>query len=102
METAVREEIERLLKSGIPAEEFERSRQGLQQSRQRQRNSDGYVAARLERSLRAGQTLAFDAQIDTRLAALQPDEVLAAMRKHIDPKRLVIVTAGDFATKDGN
>jgi zinc protease len=96
VEAAVREELERLLKSGIPAEEFERSRQGLQQSRQRQRNSDGYIASRLERSLRTGQTLAFDAQIDTRLAALTADEVLAALRKHIDPQRLVIVTAGDF------
>jgi zinc protease len=96
VEAAVLEEVERLLKSGIPADEFERCRQGLQQSRQRQRNSDAYVASRLERSLRTGQTLAFDAQIDSQLAALTADDVLAALRKYIDPKRLVIVTAGDF------
>ena len=97
VETAIREELERLLKDGIPADEFEKARQGLLQSRQRQRNDDSYVANRLERSLRTDQTLAYDAGIDAKMAALTAEEVHAALKKYIDPKRLVVVVAGDFA-----
>jgi zinc protease len=102
VETAILEEVVRLLKDGIPAEEFEKARQGLLQSRERSRNSDSYVASRLERSLRLDQTLAYDAAIDAKLASLTPDEVLAALKRHLDPKRLVIVVAGDFAKSTGS
>jgi zinc protease len=97
VETAVMEELERLLKDGVAADEFAKARQGLLQSRELSRSSDSYVMGRLDRSLRLAQTLAYDAEFDKKLAALTPDDVLAALRKHIDPKRLVIVIAGDFA-----
>ena len=32
-------------------------------------------------------------------AELTPEQIVAAARKYLDPKKLVIVTAGDFATK---
>jgi zinc protease len=99
VETAIREEFERLLKDGIPADEFEKARQAVLLSRQRQRNDDSYIASRLERSLRMDQTLAYDAQIDAKYAALTPDDVHAALKRHFDPKRVVIVVAGDFAGK---
>jgi zinc protease len=100
VETAVREELERLLKDGVTADELAKARQGYLQSRELARSSDGYVAGRLERSLRLDQTLAYDADLDKKLAALTPDDVLAALRKHIDPKRLVVVIAGDFAKSE--
>ena len=102
VESAIREEFERLLKDGIPAKEFEMAQQGILEARKRQRNDDAYIANRLSRSLRLDSTLAYDAAIDEKLAALTADEVHAALRKHFDPKRLVIVVAGDFAKKDGN
>jgi zinc protease len=100
VESAVMEELERLLKDGVAADELEKARQGLLQSRELSRSSDFYVLGRLDRSLRVGQTLAYDAEFDKRLAALTPDDVLAALRKHIDPKRLVVVIAGDFANSN--
>jgi zinc protease len=39
----------------------------------------------------------YDADLEEKIRALGPEQVLAAVRKYIDPKRLVIVTAGDFA-----
>ena len=51
----------------------------------------------MERSLRLDQTLAYDADLEKKVAALTPDDVHAALKKHFDPKRLVIVIAGDFA-----
>jgi zinc protease len=97
VEAAVLEELERLLKEGITAEELAKAKQGYLQSRELDRSDEGYVSSRLERSLRLDQTLAYDAQLDVKLAALTPDDVLEALRKHIDPKRLVVVIAGDFA-----
>jgi zinc protease len=96
VEKAIREEIDRLLKDGIPAEEFGRAQQGLLQSRELSRSSDTYVIGRLRRSLRMDQTLAFDEELDRRLAALKATEVQAALKEHFDPERLVIVVAGDF------
>jgi zinc protease len=96
VETAIREELDRLLKDGIPADEFAKSKEALLLSRKRQQNDDSYIAFRLERSMRVDRTLAYDAGIDAKLAALTPDDVHAALRKHVDPKRLVVVVAGDF------
>jgi zinc protease len=96
VETAIREELERLLKDGIGAAEFTKAKEALLLSRRRQQNDDSYIASRLERSLRVDRTLAHDAKIDEKLAALSADDVHAALKKHIDLKRLVIVVAGDF------
>ncbi len=97
VEAAVLEELQRLLKDGVTADELEKARRGYLESRQLSRSSDNYISNRLERSLRLDQTLAYDADLDAKLAALTPDDVLRAWKKHIDPQRLVIVIAGDFA-----
>jgi len=43
-----------------------------------------------------GRTMAYTAEVENKVAALTPEQVNAAMRKHLDPQALVIVTAGDF------
>jgi zinc protease len=35
--------------------------------------------------------------MDKKIQALTPEQILAAMRKHIDPARITIIKAGDFA-----
>ena len=40
--------------------------------------------------------MAFEADFDKQIEALTPEAVQAALKKHIDPKKLVVVTAGDF------
>lgn len=97
VKAAIREEVDKLLKEGLTPEELEKARQGILQTRERQRSDESYVAGRLQRSLRLGTTLAFDAEFDKKLAALKAGDIIAALKKHIDLERLVIVTAGDFA-----
>jgi zinc protease len=41
----------------------------------------------------------WDADLEKKIEALTPDQVVATLRKYVDPKKLVIVTAGDFETK---
>jgi zinc protease len=45
---------------------------------------------------RAGRTMAWDDQLEKQIQALTPASITAAFRKHIDPKALTIVKAGDF------
>jgi zinc protease len=97
VKSAIREEVDKLLKEGLTAEELEKARQGILQTRERQRSDESFLMSRLQRSLRTGQTLAFDADFDTKLAELKADDIVETLRKHIDPERLVIISAGDFA-----
>ena len=42
----------------------------------------------------------FQADLEQKIQALTPDAVVTALRKHVDPKRLSVVTAGDFAKNE--
>jgi len=81
----------------VTADELDKAKQAWLQSRELSRSSDFFIMDRLERSLRLDQTLDYEAKLEKQVAALTPDDVHAALKKHFDPKRLVIVTAGDFA-----
>jgi zinc protease len=102
VESAVLEELERLLKDGVTGDELGKAKQAWLQSRELSRSSDFFITDRLERGLRLDQTLNYDAELEKKVAALAPDDVHAALKKHLDPKRLVIVIAGDFAKSSGN
>jgi zinc protease len=45
---------------------------------------------------RFGRTLAFDQALDDKVAALTPEQVSAAFRRHIDASSVTLVKAGDF------
>lgn len=94
---AVREEIDLLLKDGIPAEELEKARQGYLQSQHIDRSEDSSVASMLNDAAFADRSLEFDARVENRIEELTADEILTTLRKYIDPDTLVISIAGDFA-----
>jgi zinc protease len=41
--------------------------------------------------------MAWDEEYEKKIASLTADQVNAALRKYLDPKKIVIVRAGDFA-----
>jgi zinc protease len=43
--------------------------------------------------------MAYHSEIEKKIEALTPEQLAAAARRHFDPKKLVLVTAGDFDTK---
>jgi zinc protease len=99
LEAAFKEEIARMLKDGFTAEEVEAAKSGYLQSRQVSRAQDNELAGRLNNYLFLGRTLQFDADLDAKLRALTPEQIIAAMRRHIDPTKITIIKAGDFAKK---
>ena len=47
-------------------------------------------------NLYASRSMKYYAELERRIKEQTPETVLAALKKYFDPKRLVIVTAGDF------
>ncbi|MGH7679364.1 MAG: M16 family metallopeptidase [Gemmatimonadaceae bacterium] len=97
VQTAVREEIDRALKDGFPAEEVEKNKAGYLQARSQRRANDPTLIEDLISRRFAGRTMLWDEEYEKAVMALTPAQINAAMRKYIDPKRLIIVRAGDFA-----
>jgi zinc protease len=97
LEAAFKEEIARMLKDGFTAEEVEAAKSGYLQSREVSRAQDNELVGRLNNYLFIGRTLQWDADLDAKLKSLTPEQINAAMRRHIVPSRLTIIKAGDFA-----
>jgi zinc protease len=96
LESAFREEIAKVLADGFTASEVADAKSGWLQSRQITRSQDASVARMLTAELYLGRTFAWDAELDRKVQALTPEQVLAAMRRHIDPAKMTLVKAGDF------
>jgi zinc protease len=91
--------VDRLLRDGVTKEELDQARQGWLQSQKVARSSDSALAVLLNGLRFVDRTMMWDADLEKKVEALTPDQVVAALRKYVDPKKLVIVTAGDFETK---
>ena len=99
VQKAVVEEIEKLLKDGLLPGELEKAKQGWLQQQQVMRSNDAMLARVLGSNLVSGRTMDFYAKQDAAIAKLSADDVLKALRKRIDPKKMFITTAGDFDKK---
>jgi zinc protease len=98
VEKAVRDEIERLLRDGVSSDELEQSKQGYLRAQKVRRTTDGALTGLLSELSYAGRTMAHYIDLEKKIEALTPEQVATAVRKHLDPKNLVLVTAGDFET----
>jgi zinc protease len=99
VKAAVDEEVSRLLKDGVTAEELELAKRGYLQQHEVDRTDDASLAKILADNLRAGRTMKYYAELEKKIQAATVPEVGAAFRKHVDPQRIVIVEAGDFHKK---
>ncbi len=93
---AIDEELTKLLADGVTAAELARAKQGYLQQQQVSRTNDGVLAAMFIENLFVDRTMDYYSELEKRITALTPEQVLEGLRKYIDPKKLVIVDAGDF------
>ncbi len=98
-EKAMLEEVQRFLKDGIEAKELEAGKKGFLENLKTHRGSDSALASSLSRSLQVGRTYAFQADLERKIQGLTVTDVNAAVRKHLDPKKLVTIRAGDFKAR---
>ena len=60
------------------------------------KGSVNVVARELVKYLFVGRTLQYDQDVDEKLRALDVAAVGTALKKHVDPQKLVTIKAGDF------
>ena len=99
LEQSVQDELDRLLREGVTAEELDKARQGYLQAIQVGRASDPALAVLLNELSHLRRTMGWQADFEKKIGELTPEQVNAALRRHIDPKKLVMVVAGDFDPK---
>jgi zinc protease len=97
--TGVGEELERLVQGGVTAAELDRAKTGYLQQQSVLRTNDTMLATLIANNLFIGRSFKFQADLEQKIKELTPEVVNAALRKHLDPKRLSTITAGDFNKK---
>ncbi|MDH3297267.1 MAG: insulinase family protein [Gemmatimonadota bacterium] len=94
---AVQAVIAEVLEGGFTTEEIEAAKRGFLDAQQNARASDGTVAGQLNGQLFTDRTYQFTADQEAAVRALTGEQILNAMRRYIDPAKISIVRAGDFA-----
>jgi zinc protease len=96
LETAFREELEKVRTQGFTAQEVEEAKKGWLQNNQVTRAQDNYVAGKIEDHLFYNRTFQWEEDFEKKVKALTAEQINAAIKKHIDPAKISIVKAGDF------
>jgi zinc protease len=96
LDKTILEELDKMHKDGITDEELREAKKAYLASLKQRRASDASLAGILQSELHAGRSIAFYGELEKKIAALTVEEVNSAFRNHIDPKKLVIIRAGDF------
>ncbi|MDA1184862.1 MAG: pitrilysin family protein [Acidobacteria bacterium] len=96
VEASFRDELTRTLRDGFAADELAAAQQALLDERIGSRSSDAGVLNLISAREQWGRTLAWDEELDRRLAALTVDDVNTAFRRHVDAEAVSVVKGGDF------
>jgi zinc protease len=97
VEASFRDELASVLRDGYKAEEVATAKDSWSQQRQLGRAQDGALAGALLGQLHNGRTMAWDAELETKVRALTPEQIRAAMQKYLDPAKMTYMRGGDFA-----
>jgi zinc protease len=96
VEASFRDELEKALAAGFSGEEVAAAKKALLDELRVTRTQDPQLIRGIANLERSGRTLAWEEQLEAKIATLTADQVNAAFRKHLDVQSLIIVKAGDF------
>jgi zinc protease len=99
LDKAVLEEVEKMRKHGVTETELREGKNAYLAALKQARGDDGHLAGILRSELEAGRSIAYYGDLEKKITALTSEEVNSVFRKHINPKKLVIIQAGDFKKK---
>ena len=97
--TTVREEIDRIIESGVETSELMKARKSFLRTRKGARANDNTLATRLRDNLELGRTMEFYQESDDAIQSVTKEQVEGAIKKLVTPDKMIIVTAGDFERK---
>ena len=84
------------LKDGFGADEIAAAKKGWLQDRSIARSDDRSLVSILADNEYESRTMAYQKELDEKISALTSQQIVDAMRRHIDPAKLSYVKAGDF------
>jgi zinc protease len=96
VEADFNEELAHALKDGFTADEVAKAKKTWLDQRSVSRAEEASIAGLLSSRERWGRTMLWDAKLEAAVAALTPEQVNEAFKRHIDPAAISIVKGGDF------
>jgi zinc protease len=96
VEASFKDELARTLKDGFTADEVAAAKKAWLDEQAVARSQDQMLAATLLKREFYDRTMKFDEAVEAQVAALTPEQVSEAFRRHIDLSALSYVKAGDF------
>jgi zinc protease len=96
VEASFLDELSLVLKGGFTEAEIDAGKKSWLQAQQLNRDQDPTLAGSLISQTHYGRTMAWDVELQNRVQALSSQDILAALRKHIDLNALTIMKGGDF------
>lgn len=98
-ESAMRDELDKVLRDGFSALEVDFAKDAILRVRRQNITQERTVAGMLADNLFRGRTMAWREQRDKDYAALSPEQVNSALKKYLDIGKMSSAVAGDFAAK---
>jgi zinc protease len=95
--SSMREELDLARSKGFTDAEIETAKAAILQENRVARSDDGNIVGSLARQLYLGRTYTFAADFETKVKAVTPQMAADALRKYVDPAKLVIIRAGTFS-----
>jgi zinc protease len=96
VEAAFLDELNKFLAEGPTAKEVEDAKQGFLEAQKVSRTADSGIAGQIVSNINLGRTFAHESEQEAKIREVTPESVKEAFRKYIDPKKLIIIRAGDF------
>ena len=96
VEASFLDEMANVLGDGYTDDEVSSAQGAWLQARQVSRSQDGALVGLLASNLHDDRTMAYHADLESRVAELTAEDILDAMSRHIDLDDMIIMKAGDF------
>jgi zinc protease len=96
LDSALHQEVDKAIKGGFTKDELEKSKSSMMEMNRTSLGDNGYLAGLLRRYMRDERPLSDFTNFETKIKALTPEAVNAALRKYFDKSKLVMIYAGDF------
>jgi len=97
--TALNDEIQKAISKGFTKEEFDSSLKSWLQNRQTMLGTDEFIVRELRENMDLGKTFKDYEDFETKVKNLDVQKINSVLVKYFDPKKLVIINAGDFVKK---
>jgi zinc protease len=99
LDKAMLDELDKMCKNGVTPEELAEAKKAYLASLKQRRASDAALASLLQTEAQVGRSIAYYGELEKQITNLTTEVVNSAFRNHINPKKLVIIRAGDFKKK---